>query len=192
MLLVTAPAGYKTTENTAAQAPPPDRLGGLLGVEVVEHDIMSLGRSNKLVMASGESFPAGPFCSIMELRGATAIATYGGQFYAGSPAITAKAAGSGMALFVGALCSRECYRMLLERFLKGVGVRLHEWSSKTVEVVPLKAPQGEPPLSFVLNHSEQPANLVLPQASSCTDLLTGRQYRGTVVLPAHDVLLLKM
>ena len=191
--LVTAPAGYKTPENTAAPDPPPGHLAELLGVEVVEHDILSPGRTNSVVLeGSGESLPAGPFCSVMELRGARAVGRYQEQFYAGTPALTVRTVGAGEAHFVGALCSRPCYEAILRRILHAAGVPTSPWSSSSLEVVPLKAAEGEASLTFVLNHSGQPAQLSVPQGSSCTDLLTGRQYQGSVTVPGYDVALLKM
>ncbi len=191
-VLVTAPAGYKTQENTAAEGSPPNALTDLLGVEVVEHDVLGPDGANAVVLGEGgQSFPTGRFCSVIELRGAKAIGTYGGEFYAGSPAITSRAVGQGEAYFVGPTCVRECYGAILRRVLKEAGVRTCEWSSASVEVVPLKGSSDEQQI-FVLNHSPEPVTLALPEGSSCKEMLTDRECSGTVTLQGYDVALLSM
>ena len=192
-VLVTAPAGYKTPENTAVTGAPPARLSGLLGVEVVEHDVLSPGDSNTVSLKEvGKVFPTGRFCSVMELRGARAIATYGAQYYTGSPAITCRTVGQGRAFFVGALCGPQCYGAVMREVLASAGVRLCEWASENVEAVPLTGSSGSPQLTFVLNHSEQAATLTLPAGANCQDMLTGREFDGTVTLEGYQVVLLSL
>jgi len=191
-LLVTAPAGYKTWENTTISGAPPGALTELLGVRVVEHDVLIPGMDNTVSLWEGESFPVGPFCSVLELCGADAVGTYGAQYYAGSPAVTCRTVGEGRAFFVGALCGPECCEAVLRRVVEGAGVRLCEWSSESVETVRLREPADGPQLTFVLNHSQQPVTLPLPAGASCRDMLSGQECQGTVTLEGYQVALLSL
>jgi beta-galactosidase len=189
-LVVTAPAGYRTEHNTWLTTPPPGPLTLLLGVEVVEHDTFSGGAGNTVVFGD-TAFPARSFCSVIELRGAEAVASYGEQYYRGRPAVTRKADGKGRAYFLGAIGSLELYTRVLEMACLDAGLERNAWSSETVEVVPLKAGSGEKPLAFVLNHSEEPVDLALPAGVSACDLLTGREFFTKVPLAGYGLVLLQ-
>ncbi len=191
-VLVTAPAGYKTPANTASGVSPPGELTRLLGVEIVEYDVLNPGAVNSIELEGGaQSFPTGRFCSVMQLRGARTLGTYGAQFYAGSPAVTARTEGKGEAFFVGAACGPECYETLLRQLFEDGRVRLWEWASPSVEVVPLKGAPEEPRLTFVLNHSGEPVTLALPQEAPVTELLTNRHCQDSLTLGGYEVALLK-
>ncbi|MCK4284257.1 MAG: beta-galactosidase trimerization domain-containing protein, partial [Candidatus Brocadiae bacterium] len=190
LLLVTAPAGYRTEHNTWLMEPAPGPLAEVLGVRVAEHDMLRDGAANRVVFDDAE-FPAGGFCSILELGGAEAVASYGGQYYAGRPAVTRRSEGQGRAYFLGASGTPELYQHLLDMLLEESGVGAHPWSSETIETVPLKTGQGEPAVAFVLNHSEQPAQLPLPEKTTYRDLLTGQEHSGTMALDGYGVVLLE-
>jgi len=191
-LLVTAPAGYKTVTNTAVGTAPPGHLSGLLGVKVVEHDVLGPGAQNSLAFQdTSQCFATGRFCGVLQLRGARAIASYGSEFYEGTPAVTVREEGAGAAFFLGAVCGPECYEAVVRKLLEGTGIRPSPWASPTVEVVPLRQEDGQPSLTFVLNHSEQAVTLALPEGESVSDLLTGRECQGALTLKGYDVALLK-
>lgn len=189
-LIVTAPAGYRTEQNTWLMAPPPGPLSDLLGVEVVEHDMLSGGADNAAVFEDAEH-PLHSFCSVLELRGAEAVATYGRQFYSGGPVVTCRADGEGRAYFLGAIGSAELYAHLLEAAVRDAGLERSPWSSEVVEVVPLHTGEDEDSLTFVLNHSEESAQLALPEGESRRDLLTGREHSVKVPLEGYGVVLLQ-
>jgi len=190
-VLVTAPAGYRTEANTTLNAPPPGPLTELLGVEVVEHDVLRPGDLNSITFTEGgETFLTAGFCSLLELRGAQPQATYRQQFYADSPAVTVKPNGSGRAYFLGATVERTCHEYLLKKVLAEAGVARAGWSSKTVEVIPLERAQGAGPLTFVLNHSEEPVTLPLPADTECEELLSGTRQREKLILDGYGVALL--
>ena len=194
-VLVTAPAGYRTAVNTTVTAPVPAELGELLGVEVSEHDILGAAGLNSVRFGGKGNQPAfdcDRFCCVLELRGAEPLATYEREFYAGSPAATVNSKGEGKAFFLGATCSEDCYRHMLQTTLDAVGVGANSWSSETVETIRLKTPGEDGGLVFVLNHAGTPASLPLPQNASCVDLLSGAQISGAVELGGYGVALLKM
>ncbi len=195
-LLVTAPAGYRTEQNAWAAARPPAALAGLLGVEVPGHDVFS-GEEAPNIAIGGAEFPVRGFCCLLEVAGATAVGAYGegpaagSGAYAGVPAVTRAEAGQGSAWFLGAVSTDELYGHLLERVLEEAGVPRSPWSSDVVEVVPLRAGEGEAPRTFVLNHGARPAALPLGKGARCTDLLTGSAHTDAVRVAPYGVVLLE-
>ncbi|MHC4479948.1 MAG: beta-galactosidase trimerization domain-containing protein, partial [Planctomycetota bacterium] len=161
-----------------------------LGVEVVEHDMLGEGVTNAVIFEDGP-LPARHFCSVMELRGAEAVATYGEQYYAGGPAVTRRAEGEGHAYFLGALGGGDLYGRVIDLALANAGLEAHPWSSHQVEVIPLRSAADEEPLVFVLNHADEPARLQLPEGAVAHDLLTDRELSGEVALDAYGVALLR-
>jgi len=194
-VLVTAPAGYRTNVNTTVSTPTPAELGELLGVEVVEHDILGAPGLNSMCFRGGDeqaTFECNRFCSVLELRGADPVATYEREFYAGSAAATVNSKGDGKAFFMAATCSDGCYEHMLQMTLDAAGVEANSWSSETIETIPLETSDKEGKLVFVLNHAGTPASLPLPQGGSCVDLLTDTQMSGSVELGGYEVALLRM
>jgi beta-galactosidase len=190
VLLVTAPAAYRTDHNTWLLTPSDGQLAQVLGVRVVEHDVLGPAVSNVVVWGQDE-YPASGLCTVLELAGAEEVASYGRQYYRGKPAVTRRAEGKGRAYFVGTLSTVALYDRLLDAMLEDAGIRACAWSSETVEVIPLMAGAQEPDLTFVLNHAEEPAELTLSPGTSYRDLLTGREFTGKAVLAGFGVMLLQ-
>jgi beta-galactosidase len=169
--------------------PPPGPLAEVLGVEVVEHDMLRGDAGNRVTLGDAE-YRVGGFCSVLELRGAEAVASYEDEYYAGTPAVTRRGHGAGRAYFLGATAGPELYGGLLEMALRDSGLRPHPWSSETVETIPLQTVGDEPPLTFVLNHGAQSADLDLGEGTAYRDLLTGREHSGRMRLDGYGVVLL--
>ena len=194
-VLVTAPAGYRTGANTAHSGPPPGELSDLLGIAVEEHDLMRPDCSNALDFGIGEAAEKCEYwglSSIIDLRGASPLATYEKGYYSGTPAATIHQTGEGQALFMGATCGAGAYRKILEKMLEVSGAERWNWASETVEVVPLESSNGEGEKVFVLNHSPETARLPLGEKATCRDLLTDREHRAAVELDGYGVALLKL
>jgi len=191
--LVTAPAGYKTPVNTAAGGGPPGEYGGLLGVKVIEHDVLPEGAEN-FVEIEGTSgrFPTGRFCSLVQLRGARTLGTYGAQFYAGTPALTVRAEGSGEVVFVGPVLDAQGYAAVIGLMLERAKVTRSEWACPLVEVVPLGGGEGKGPLTFVLNHGQEPVSLPLAGGEGLKELLSGQECHGSLTVPGYGVALLNL
>ena len=194
-LLVTAPAGYRTGANTAHPESPPGELEDLLGIAVEEHDILRPDCPNAIEFAEGDGSAPVEFwglCSVLDLHGASPLATYDRGYYSGTPAATMHQKGEGRALFLGATCGRKGYRRMLEEMLEVSGAEAWDWASESVEVVPLGSSTGEDDKVFVLNHAPDPVKLPLDGQTSCRDLLTDREHTGAVELDGYGVALLKL
>jgi beta-galactosidase len=143
------------------------------------------------VVAEGSALPAGSspcdlWCDLINLEGATALATFGQDFYAGRPAVTEHRFGQGRALYVATRPDPTFLASLIGRLLDDLGI-----------AAPLPAPSGVEvtrregdgrAYTFVLNHGDQPARVALP--SPLTDLLTGRRHEGALELPSRGVAIL--
>ncbi|MHC5033778.1 MAG: beta-galactosidase [Planctomycetota bacterium] len=189
-LIVTAPAGYRTEQNTWPASPPPGPMAELLGIQVLEHDM--LGKDVAVTVAfEGATFPVRAFCSVLAPQDAETLAAYGEEYYAGQAAVTRRSMGEGCAYFLGAIGGADLYEHLLGIALRGAGIEPHPWSSDLVEVVPLQAGEDEEPLTFVLNHSGEAAELSLPDGEARRDLLMGHEHSGKVTLAGYGVVLLQ-
>jgi beta-galactosidase len=192
VLLVTAPAGYRTEQNTWAAAPPPGPYTHVLGVEVVEHDALGPD-AGPTVELEGQTLAARSFCSLIELRGAETLGAYASGAYCGSPAVTGRREGEGQVCFLGALGGVELYDAVLELAMEQAGLSAHPWASEAVEVVPLAGEDGDgASLLFVLNHGAEPAVLSLPEGGSARDLLADRDVSAELQLDPYGVALLEI
>ncbi len=150
----------------------PGPLRQLLGIWVEEIDALYEGQTNQIVMADGSgSYSCGRLCDIIHSEGAQVLATYGQDFYAGTPVLTANAHGSGRAYYIAS--DPE------ERFLDGFygGILAEKGIAP-----PFDAPSGvelalretdEQRLLFVLNHSAEAQTVALPAGQRYAELLGG-------------------
>ena len=191
-MLVTAPAGYRTQQNTAVMDGAPGPLKELLGLEISHHDILGSPGMNGIHFDRDDmSFDCGRFCSLIDTSDAQALATYEGEFYGGSPAVTVRSAGSGQAFFLGASCGQELMDKVVSEMLDVAGLHAHPWASKKVETLPLRAPGSHGKLLCVLNHGEDSVELEIDGEKAPVDLVTGTKVRGTLRLDGYGVALLR-
>ena len=188
-MLVTAPAGYRTEQNTWPAGPPPGPLAELLGVEVEEHDRLGGGLANS-VSLDGTDYALRSLCCLLDLRGAEALGSYGQEYYAGRPVVTRCAHGEGRVYFLGAIAGADLYGKLIEMAASDAGLAAHPWSSETVEVIAWTAGDTGRPATFVLNHGDEIAELALTDGESRRDLLTDTDHTGAVTLEPYGVVLL--
>ncbi|MFP4026374.1 MAG: beta-galactosidase [Candidatus Brocadiia bacterium] len=184
-VLVTAPAGYKTQANTNAENRRPGCLSQLLGVEVVEHDVLNSRISNSVrFKEEDQEYKVEEFCSILELQGAEALAFYTDQYYAESAAITVQKVEKGYSYFVAADVGEECYRELIGMLLEDNEIQVHDWGDDDVEIIPLSV-EGEEERIFVLNHSANEVKLE-SEDTAAKDILTGKK-NGEIILEPYGV-----
>jgi beta-galactosidase len=168
-VLTTFLSGRGDAHDRAFLTDVPGPLAPLMGVRVDEWDsrppefaqtIPELGSQARLVF------------EIVQLRGAEPIATYGEDFYAGTPAVTRNAFGEGEAWYVATALDQpgvdEVIRRVLARHDLLGPYADHPW----VETATRVAPDGTR-LLFLLNHTPDPAHLTAH--TTATDLLTGKR-----------------
>lgn len=169
----------------------PGPLREVLGIWVEEIDALYEGQTNHIVMAGGSgTYTCGHLCDIVHAEGAEVLATYGDDFYAGTPVLTANTYGAGKAYYIAsdpeARFLDDFYGRLLETYNleplletpAGVEVTLRENGSRR--------------LLFVLNHNDRPEQVTLPQGRRYHELLGDSELSGTLDLPAYDVRILEL
>ncbi|MGW7204478.1 beta-galactosidase [Streptomyces sp. NPDC054837] len=147
----------------------PGPLAPLLGVRIDEWDsrppeftqpVPELGSEARLVF------------EIVQPRGAEPVATYGTDFYAGTPAVTRNAFGEGEAWYVATALDQPGVDEVVRRVLTRHDLLGPYADHPAVETATRIAPDGTR-LFFLLNHTPEPARLTAH--TTATDLLTGRR-----------------
>ncbi|MFF5956100.1 beta-galactosidase [Streptomyces luteogriseus] len=147
----------------------PGPLAPLMGIRVDEWDarppefaqiVPELGAQARLVF------------EIVLPRGAETVATYGTDFYAGTPAVTRNRFGSGEAWYVATALDQQGVDQVVRRILTRHDLLGPYADHPAVETATRVAPDGTR-LLFLLNHAPEPARLTAHAAF--TDLLTGKR-----------------
>ena len=156
---------------------------------VEEIDALYEGQTNRIVFADGSgSFACSRLCEVVRPETADVLATYGDDFYGGTPVVTRNQFGAGCAYYVAtdpedAFLDEFAKRLLAERRIEppleappGLEVALRERDAHTV--------------LFLLNHSTEMAQVELPVDAQYRDLLREMPVAGTVALEPRDVRIL--
>ncbi|MFB6848734.1 beta-galactosidase [Streptomyces sp. NPDC056373] len=147
----------------------PGPLAPLMGIRVDEWDarppeftqtVPELGARARLVF------------EIVLPRGAEPVATYGTDFYAGTPAVTRHPFGEGEAWYVATVLDQPGVDQVVRRILTRHDLLGPYAGHPAVETANRVAPDGTR-LLFLLNHAPQPAHLTA--FGTATDLLTGKR-----------------
>ncbi|MET9580037.1 beta-galactosidase [Streptomyces massasporeus] len=165
----------------------PGPLAPLMGVRVDEWDarppefaqpVPELGTEARLVF------------EIVLPRGAEPVATYGTDFYAGTPAVTRNRYGDGEGWYVATALDQPGVDEVVRRILTRHDLLGPYADHPAVETATRVAPDGTR-LLFLLNHSPEPARLTA--RTTATDLLTGKRVdQGeTLVLDPFGVAILQ-
>ena len=171
----------------------PGPLRGLLGLWAEEIDALTPAQSNTVVFDTPFGGLSGPYpcrllCDRVHLEGASALATYGADFYAGEPAVTRNRFGEGQAYYLATVLDPAALSGFLQKVCTDQGVLpALPNAPQGVEAVPRVSPTGET-LLYVLNHNAYSVSVPLPGAHA--DLLTGRALSGEVEMDTYGVLVL--
>lgn len=168
-VLATFLAGRADEHDRAFLTDVPGPLAPLLGIRVDEWDarppefaqtVPELGAQARLVF------------EIVLPRGAETVATYGTDFYAGTPAVTRNRFGSGEAWYVATALDQPGVGQVVRRILTRHDLLGPYADHPAVETATRVAPDGTR-LLFLLNHAPEPARLTAH--ATATDLLTGKR-----------------
>lgn len=169
------------------------RLGGypapfrkLLGLHISEFAPYAPGQSNELIAEDGARFGCDLWSDIIDVEGATTLAHYDDDWYAGRPALTRNQLGEGAAYYLGTRPDPGGMAWLLDRACRDADVRATFTVPEGVEMVRREGEGG--PLLYLLNHGTAPATVSLNEP--CTDLLSGRRVEGSLELEANGAAIL--
>ncbi|MFI7292662.1 beta-galactosidase [Streptomyces sp. NPDC050121] len=149
----------------------PGPLAPLLGIRVDEWDarpadVVQPVHVGEFTTASRLVF------EIVRPRGAEPVATYGADFYAGTPAVTRHRFGAGEAWYVATALDQPGVDLVVRRVLARHDLVGPYADHRTVETATRVAPDGTR-LLFLLNHAPETARLTA--RATATDLLTGKR-----------------
>ncbi|MEU6143858.1 beta-galactosidase [Streptomyces sp. NPDC047081] len=148
----------------------PGPLAPLMGVRVDEWDARAPEFTQTVPELPAEAHLV---FEILLPRGAEPVATYGKDFYAGTPAVTRHGFGEngGEAWYVATALGQPGIDEITRRILARHGLLGPYADHPTVETATRVAPDGTR-LLFLLNHAQEPAHLTAH--TTATDLLTGK------------------
>ncbi|MHA6534023.1 beta-galactosidase [Paenibacillus sp. BAC0078] len=170
----------------------PGELRKVLGIWAEEIDALLPGMSNEIVMnkewgSLNRTYPCDLLCDLIHAEGAEVLARYGSDFYKGMPALTVNSFGEGKAYYVATSPDAA----FLQGFLSNLCAEQ--------EISPLvSAPEGIESVQrvkdgvsylFLLNHKEGELSADIGSTER-TDLLTGKKFSSTAVVPGRGVLIL--
>ena len=140
----------------------PGPLRKLCGIWAEEIDALAPEQNNILRFTDNAEAKCGLLCDIIHLEGAEALATYGEDFYAGTPAVTKNAYGKGTVYYVGTQPEAAALDKILDGVMSREGVApiipdatVLEVDLRTIEnreywfILNLTGKPQEPPASFV-------------------------------------------
>jgi len=194
VLVVTQRSGVKDEANAVVNRRLPGLLAELCGVEVEEYDSLAADMQNELEfilpeLASSSPVPVGAWCDVLKPNGATVVANYTQDYYAGEPAITLNRFDQGQVVYVGALGEAPLYEALSGWLLDLAGVQPILAAPEGVQVA--ERWQGDRRLLFVLNHTEQEQEVDLADGHYTNLIGDSESLRGAVTIPPRDVLVLQ-
>ncbi|GAB4432964.1 MAG: beta-galactosidase [Chloroflexi bacterium OHK40] len=187
VLLVTCFSGIVDANNQVWAGGSLGSLRALLGLRATEIAPIPLGEQRSIRTADGHAFSCAVWAEVLELEGASAIASYAAGDYAGQAAATRYAYGAGAAYYLGTMLDAGGMQWLLET------VRIESGLTP-----PLTAPNGVeacwrhgPGASylFLLNHTT--GAVEVPLDSPAPDLLGDRVPRRSVRLAPRGVAILR-
>ncbi|WP_248929140.1 beta-galactosidase [Paenibacillus hamazuiensis] len=172
----------------------PAPLRKLLGLTVEELDPMLPEQTNRIVVsglapeADGE-YECSLWADVIRLEGAQALAAFAEDFYAGGPAVTVNAFGSGKAYYVGTRGEESFTSRLVAKVLADAGVQAPLAAEPGVEVQCRE--KEDQRFVFVLNHLPRPASITLP-AGEHRELIGGEALSGTLELAPNGVAVMQL
>lgn len=144
--------------------------------------------------ADSAQAPAGTllFDILQADKGTQVLATYGSEFYAGTPAITFRPSiGTGGLLYCATLPNMSGVRRVVDHLLGNLSIEGTS-APEGVEITRRAGKNGSPDLVFVINTDDRPISLVSPVSGH--DLLAGRDVHAGkhLGLPAYGVAVVRV
>ncbi|MCX7045681.1 MAG: beta-galactosidase [Candidatus Sumerlaeota bacterium] len=174
----------------------PGPLRKVLGVWAEETDVLH-ERNEQAVIPVGDNplgligaYEARHFCDIIHLEGASALAAYGNDFYAGQPALTLNRYGKGQAYY---LASRNDARFLDDfagALIRQAGVSQVLETELPQGVTAQRRSKGGREFIFLMNFGTKDRSIELG-AVRYSDLASGQIVTGKLILAPFDVRVLE-
>jgi beta-galactosidase len=192
LLITTARTGVKDEANAIVNHFLPGLLADVCGVEVDEYDVLPADQTVTLALAlpgrAAQTAQAQLWFDLLRPTTAQAVASYQGEYFSGSPAITLNRFGQGQSIYVGTLGDDNLHDTLLGWALESRDI--HPVLATPDGVEATERWQGDRRLLFLLNHTATTQEVQLAQ--SCEDLLSGAVVKESVKIPPFGVCVLEV
>jgi beta-galactosidase len=183
LLILSYRSGVKDEHNVFTTETLPGPLSHLAGIAIHDYDPQTT-QSQKIVMNGSATYPADVWFDILTPRTARVLATYGGNFYKGKPAITINRHGRGTVIYVGTESpSAKLYDALVTLAARQSGLTLAPKLPAGVEIATRQKP-GEK-IVFLLNYTGKPQTVAVGAATR--NALTGQTEPRDVEIHAYGV-----
>jgi beta-galactosidase len=187
--------GYKDTTGQCYMRPFPGAAQEMCGVTVEEFTMVkgtrlptSISWTNDPEALTG----ADAFNDILQVEedSVEVMGTYSTDYYTGKPAVTRNLRGEGEVWYYGAVFNEAAVLQIISSL--GLASPAAEWLELPSEVeLQIRANEEDAStgLTFLLNYSEEPAEIMLKQSK--TDLLSGHSLSGSYTMDGFGVLVLQ-
>jgi beta-galactosidase len=187
--------GYKDITGQCYMRPFPGAAQEMCGVTVEEFTMVKGTRqptSIRWTNNPGTLTGADAFNDILHVEedSVEVMGTYATDYYAGKPAVTRNKRGKGEVWYFGAVFNEQAVLQMIGSL--GLNSPAAEWLELPPEIeLQIRASEDDTAagLTFLLNYSEEPAEIVLKE--SRTDLLSGQTVTGSYTLDGYGVLVLE-
>lgn len=167
----------------------PGPLRDMAGIWAEEIDALAPEQSNEVVFADGSRSRCRMVCDLMHLEQAEEIASYGTDFYAGTPAVTRNRYGSGTTYYIGTCMEEDGIARVLDLAVADAGVTPVIAGDTGLEVTCRKAEDSS--YYFLMNFRDQ-AQEVPAELAGHTDMLTGETVKAGEQMAKFDVKIVKV
>jgi beta-galactosidase len=173
------------------------RLGGypapfrdVLGIEVEEFAPRGDTSTVGVETGDGRTFESRDWTDVIRLTGATALATFGDDFFAGRPAVTENRHGAGAGYYIGTELDAAGLRWALGQAARSAGVEPLVSIDGRVGVEIVERSTEDDHWLFVLNYGHAPIEVPIDRVG--TDVVTGQAANGTVRVGPVDVAVIRI
>jgi len=189
-LILGARSGTKNQNGHMCRETAPGRLRDLTGLRVEEYTVLGAEDedANRLVWNGDQAVTEIPHLQeVLQVEAGEALAVYGGNHYAGSPALVRHKYGTGSVYYLGSAFSENTAIRLLE--ITSIESPLKGWLTLPWEAeVSVRGDAGKQ-YFFVLNYKSYEIKIEL--AEPAVDLLTGECCYGTIEMEPYGVKVLQ-
>lgn len=149
----------------------PGPLKDVTGIWVEESDAVVPGQTIRVELG-GHQYTTHLICDLVHPQGATVLATYASEFYAGTPAVTENQYGQGQAWYVGTRLDHAGLSHLIDHIVAKSGV--HPLAMSTPLEITKRVTGNDQELYFILNMGNDQRQLPTEFRNGYRDLLTGQ------------------
>ena len=194
-LVTTYLSGIVNESDLCFRGGAPGPLREVAGLWVEETDNFHPGRKQSVRVGANEIGISGEyavehFADVIHLTGASSVATYGHEFYAGSPALTVNRFGKGSAWYMAARCESRFQHDFYGALARSMRLRQVIEGELPHGVTAQMRTDGEREYVFVLNFDGEPHTVNLGERLH-GNLETGEETPREVVLPPSSGLALE-